>query len=51
MTHPINEAELTERWISMLDNPDDADRELLEAMAVALSIAYNAGFEAGKKIV
>lgn len=50
MTHPINEAELTERWLSILDNPDETDRELIEAMAAALTRAYNAGFEAGKKI-
>lgn len=45
MTFPVNEQEFVERWLSALNEPDNADR----ALAVTMNRAYHAGREAGRR--
>ena len=49
MTYPINEAEFMEKWLAAIDNPNEADKALVEAIFTSLTRAYNAGLEDGKK--
>lgn len=49
MKFPVNEKEFVERWLSVLSEPDEGDREQAEATVQAINRAYYAGFEAGRK--
>lgn len=49
MTFPVNEAEFIGRWLSILNNPDEGDKEQAKATVQAINRAYYAGLEDGRK--
>lgn len=49
MTFPVNEKEFVNMWLEAIGDPDNADRDLAEALAAAMNRAYRAGLEAGRK--
>lgn len=49
MTFPVNEQDFIDRWLSVLNNPDEGDREQATATVQAINRAYYAGLEDGRK--
>lgn len=47
MTYPINEQEFVKSWVKILDDPDEGDEALAEAIVSTINRAYNAGKEEG----
>lgn len=50
MTYPINEQEFVKSWVKVLDDPDEGDTALAEAIVSTINHAYNAGKEEGIRI-
>ena len=48
MKYPLNEQVFINKWLSVLENPDDGDREFASALAMALNSSYYEGLETGK---
>lgn len=48
MKYPINEQVFIEKWLSVLDCPEESDIEFAAALAKALNSAYYEGIEKGK---
>lgn len=49
MTYPVNEHAFVERWLSVIDNADETDKEFATATVQAINRAYYAGLEDGKE--
>lgn len=49
MTFPVNEKEFVARWLSVLNEPDEGDREQATATVQTINRAYYAGLEDGRK--
>ena len=47
MSYPVNEQEFVDKWLSVLDDPDDGDREQAATTAQAINKAYFAGLSEG----
>lgn len=50
MAYPINEQEFVKSWVKILDDPDEGDAALAEAIVSTINRAYNAGKEEGIRI-
>lgn len=48
MTFPLDEQIFIDRWLSVLDKPDEGDKEQAKSTVKAINRAYYAGLEAGK---
>lgn len=47
----LNEGELVRKWLERIEDPDDGDRILFEAIATRMVESYELGFEDGIKTV
>lgn len=48
MKYPLNEQVFINEWLSVLEHPNDKNREFASALAKALNSAYYEGLEKGK---
>lgn len=47
MTYPLNKQEFVDKWLSVLDDPDNGDRAQAIATVQAINKAYYAGMAEG----